>query len=372
MSVLNVGDPVPWFTVRSSNAAEFHFDTVGGRHIVLTFFGSAERSDMRAMLDEFQSVDDVFDDKNACFFGVSNDAGDEREARVIQRVPGYRYFWDFDGQVAARYGLLRRDEATQKGVLAPVTYVLDPSLRVLGVFPITDPAKHAGEVLAFMRQLPDLQASGTAKPPAPILVVPRVFEPELCRELIELYHSQGGEESGFMQTDAQGRTVEAMDHQHKRRRDCIIEDDELKAHLRDRVNRRIVPEIRKAFQFQATRIERYIVACYDAADGGHFNAHRDNTTKGTAHRRFACTINLNAEDYEGGELMFREYDRHTYKAPTGGAVVFSCSLLHEATPVTKGTRYCFLPFLYDDPAARIREENLKYVASKNQPGGNLA
>lgn len=35
------------------------------------------------------------------------------------------------------------------------------------------------------------------------------------------------------------------------------------------------------------------------------------------------------------------------------AVVFSCSLLHEATPVTQGLRYCYLPFLYDDAAARV-------------------
>ncbi len=38
--------------------------------------------------------------------------------------------------------------------------------------------------------------------------------------------------------------------------------------------------------------------------------------------------------------------------------MFSCSLLHEATPVTRGTRYAFLPFLYDDEGARIRQENL--------------
>ena len=37
--------------------------------------------------------------------------------------------------------------------------------------------------------------------------------------------------------------------------------------------------------------------------------------------------------------------------------MFSCSLLHEATPVTAGRRYAFLPFLYDEAAARIRLAN---------------
>ena len=32
-------------------------------------------------------------------------------------------------------------------------------------------------------------------------------------------------------------------------------------------------------------------------------------------------------------------------------------MLHEATPMIRGTRYCYLTFLYDDEAARVRESN---------------
>jgi predicted 2-oxoglutarate/Fe(II)-dependent dioxygenase YbiX len=158
-----------------------------------------------------------------------------------------------------------------------------------------------------------------------------------------------------------GKTVLVIDHLHKRRSDWTIGDETLRNTARQRIQRRIVPEIEKAFQFKITRMERYIVACYDAAVEGHFKAHRDNTTKGTAHRRFAVTINLNSDEYEGGELMFPEYGRTTFKPPVGGAVVFSCSLLHQALPVTKGKRYAFLPFLYDDAAAKIREANNAYL-----------
>jgi len=165
-----------------------------------------------------------------------------------------------------------------------------------------------------------------------------------------------------MATDpATGRTVLKLDHSFKKRRDAPLEDVDLRRQIDARLSRRLLPEVRKTFQFQATRIERYIVARYDAQEGGYFRPHRDNTTKGTMHRRFAVTINLNAEDYEGGDLRFPEFDRRTYRAPTGGAVVFSCSLLHEATPVTKGTRYAFLPFLYDAAAAAIREANLRFL-----------
>ena len=66
---------------------------------------------------------------------------------------------------------------------------------------------------------------------------------------------------------------------------------------------------------------------YAAEDNAHFRAHRDNTTKGTAHRRFAVSVNLN-DDFDGGEVSFPEFAPRGYKPPVGGAVVFSCSLLH--------------------------------------------
>jgi predicted 2-oxoglutarate/Fe(II)-dependent dioxygenase YbiX len=129
-----------------------------------------------------------------------------------------------------------------------------------------------------------------------------------------------------------------------------------------RMHDRLRPEIERAFQFQATRMERYIVSCYDSGEGGYFKPHRDNNTKGTAHRRFAVSLFLNSGEYEGGLLRFPEFGNALYGAPAGGAVVFSCSMLHEATPVTRGRRYMFLPFLYDEAAARVREENQKFLA----------
>jgi predicted 2-oxoglutarate/Fe(II)-dependent dioxygenase YbiX len=130
-----------------------------------------------------------------------------------------------------------------------------------------------------------------------------------------------------------------------------------------RIHRRVAPELKRAFQFNATRIERHIVACYNGAENAHFRPHRDNTTLGTAHRRFAVSLVLNTGEFEGGQVRFPEFGPQTYSPPVGGAVVFSCSLLHEATQVTRGKRYCYLPFLYDDAAALVREENRASLAN---------
>jgi len=60
------------------------------------------------------------------------------------------------------------------------------------------------------------------------------------------------------------------------------------------------------------------------------------------------SVNLN-DGYEGGAVRFPEFSDELYRAPAGGAVIFSCSLLHEAMPVDRGTRFVALSFLYQSP-----------------------
>jgi predicted 2-oxoglutarate/Fe(II)-dependent dioxygenase YbiX len=88
---------------------------------------------------------------------------------------------------------------------------------------------------------------------------------------------------------------------------------------------------------------------------------------GTAHRRFAMTLNLNTEDHEGGELRFPEYGQASYRPATGEAAIFSCNLLHEATDVTKGSRYVLLSFMYDEAGRQIME---KMQQAQNRQGAS--
>ncbi len=356
-SFLVPGELAPWFHAAALGGnPRYAFDTAAGRWIMLLFAGSCGTEAAAAALERLTADRDLFDDSNACFFGVTIDPADVSQSRIAQSLPGVRWFLDFDTAVSKRYGAARpHGDAV---AYAPHWLLLDPMLRVHSRAALDDGAG----ILA------ELRARLAAEPPAgtaPVLVVPGILPPATCRRLIDLYETHGGSDSGFMREE-NGITVGKIDHSHKRRSDYTIEDADLVAALRTRMANVLRPMVRRAFQFDATRIERWIVACYDGADGGHFRAHRDNTTKGTAHRKFACTINLNAEDYDGGDLCFPEFGRRTYRAPTGGAVVFSCSLLHEARPVTRGRRYAFLPFLYDDDGARLREANLAHVGPELQ------
>ncbi len=247
----------------------------------------------------------------------------------------------------------------------PRWLVLDPTLRIINVTPFEEDGSDGDSVLAFLESLPPPSRFSGIELQAPVLYLPNVFEPEFCEALIDYYERHGGEPSGFMREE-NGKTVLATDPQHKRRRDCQVVEERLRLGARKRILKRIVPEILKTYQFTVTRMERYIVGCYTAEDAGHFRAHRDNTTKGTAHRRFAVSINLNNQ-FNGGELSFPEYGSRGYKPPIGCAVVFSCSLLHEVSPVMEGKRYAFLPFIYDEAAAGVREKNNTYLDEAISP-----
>jgi len=117
----------------------------------------------------------------------------------------------------------------------------------------------------------------------------------------------------------------------------------------------VLPEIRRAFHCNIRYVEEFKIVRYDADPGGFFRPHRDNTSAGTAHRRFAMTLNLNAEDHGGGELRFPEYNMASYRPRTGEAAIFSCDLLHEATDVTRGSRYVLLSFMYDESGREIMD-----------------
>jgi peroxiredoxin len=358
---LSIGKPAPWFTTASTTNPKYHFESVAGRYVLLCFLKSSNDKSSQRVLEDLEQHREIFDDEFCCFFGVSIDPEDRQLACLQEKIPGIRFLWDFDQTVSQKYGVIAQD-----GTYQSCTYILDERLRVLSVIPFHDqPQNHLAQLIGILSKLPKIPAAQMALVQAPILVVPRIFEPELCRALINYYCQHGGKESGFMREE-KGRTVPVSDHSFKRRRDQELLDESLRNAAMFRIHDRLAPEIHKAFQFRATRIERHIVACYDSTSGGFFRPHRDNTTKGTAHRCFAISLNLNTGEYGGGLLRFPEFGRQTYTAPAGGAVVFSCSLLHEATPVTQGCRYAYLPFLYDDAAAKIREINRQFIGEEPQ------
>ncbi len=346
---IHVGALAPRFVAPTVSNPRYHSSTFGGRYVLMVFLplGREARGRTLAVMGAHRAL---FDDVRISAFGVLR----EEEAIALARDQrGLRWFLDRGGDLSRLFDALGPD-----GEASPRWVLIDPFEAVQAWAPI----EATDTFFEMIRALPPPEAHGGAPVTAPVLVTPRIFSPDLCQRLIEAYERDGGHPSGVMR-EIGGRTVGVF-NDSKRRSDAIITDDAFVTEIHTALRLNLLPRIRKAFQFRVTRIERNIVACYDSAEGGHFSEHRDDTTRGTAHRRFACSINLNAEDYEGGDLVFPEFGPRAYRPPTGGAAIFSCSLLHAATPVTAGRRYAFLPFFYDEAAAQAREENLGFVAQE--------
>ena len=324
------GQPAPWFIAATPSNPQFAFDTAAGRYVLL-LFEPADPAARGGALKALAAHQGLFDDVQACAFVILRDPA---SAQGLKDLRGLRWVFDPSGQITAGYGG------------QPHWLLLDPTLRVLA----SEPVEAAEAMFARIAALPAPADHAGAPLHAPVLIAPRIFEPELCEALIALHQADGGRPTGVMRDDGP-RTVAVMD-ELKKRRDILVEDPALQAAIRTRLDRRLFPLIHQALGFTVTHIERLLVSCYDAAEGGVFHAHRDSTTQGTAHRRFACSINLN-DDFEGGDLRFAEYGPATYRPPLGGAVVFSCALMHEATRITAGRRYAFLPFFYDESGAAI-------------------
>lgn len=336
---LTPGEPAPWFTAPTPSNPEYVFDTVAGRFVLLAFLPANDPAAAGVALKLLSQNQKLFDDRRLSAFVVVRDPA---MGATLRDMRGLRWFLDFDGAVSRLYDALGEDGAER-----PFWMLLDPALRVMGHVPLAEPKG----LFDFMDRLPEPgDHAGTALH-APVLIAPRIFEPDICKRLIALHEAAGGRFTGVMR-DAGDRTVMVMDDL-KKRRDILVQDVGLQAALRERLERRLFPQIQRALGFTSTHIERYLVSCYDAADQAVFHPHRDHTTMGTAHRKFACSINLN-DNFEGGDLRFAEFGSTTYRPPEGGAVVFSCALLHEATRVTAGRRYAFLPFFYDEAGAEVR------------------
>jgi len=342
---ITLGDPVPWFAAPLITGGSFILHVHAGRWIVLCFLGSPANPRANEELGELLHEASLFDEDRLIVRAVFTAPPDDVTKYPDVSGKALSFVADYDGAVSRSFGALDM----------PRTIVLDPMLRTVADIPWDFAQGHAATVRSILRSLPAIDDSAGVAMHAPVLIVPRVLNFELCDFLVRLYEQQGGEDSGFL-VDVGAKTMTVVDYRLKRRNDLSVVAAELRELIGGQIVRRLLPAVERYFQFQATRMDRYIVACYDSEIGGHFYRHRDNVNAGAQHRRFAITINLNS-DYDGCDLLFPEFGRKTYRAPHGGALVFSCGALHQVTPITRGRRYAFLAFLYSEADAAKREAN---------------
>lgn len=350
-----VGDFAPDFDGLDASGRKVRLfeDAFAGRPAILVFTDRLDRADVRASLTAWAEAEARIEALGGHLFIVTAHT-DARAMKAFARESGLRapMLGDCNGALFARYGLVRGVD-----LQAPETgriFVITPNEQVQSIMrEPTDTVAAGTAALETLAAEADAKAqAGWIPGHAPILVIPHVLEAEDCRQLIEYYESSDGFRVARPGPGEAGDYKFAVsDYNRQDRIDHVIQDQALLARLDRRIQERVVPQIMKAFAFQVTRRETLHIARYAGAREGIAVGHRDNHHPATQYRRFALSVALN-DDYEGGELVFREYAGKGYRGDVGTAFVFSSSLLHEIEETTQGVRYNLISHFFNEAAAQ--------------------
>ena len=162
--MMQTGQAAPWFTAPTPSVPNFSFSSLGGRFVLLAFLPSEPIARQQA-LAAMQAHQALYDGANLVAFGVLRDPAAIAQAKDR---PGVMWFLDRGGAVSRAYGAL-----SPQGEETPHWCVLDPSLRVL----ISGTMDQTEQVFAALRTLPSPGDHAGTPLHAPVLVVPRVFDP---------------------------------------------------------------------------------------------------------------------------------------------------------------------------------------------------
>lgn len=327
----------------------FNEDYLSGKHLVLVFLNSANGQLNSDTLRQVAAAQEVLYENNTTVIAFTA-RNDHRDNFNLKRETGF--VWpvinDPGGSVFAAYGLHKLHGEAIRLVL------LTPQRQVRAWFDSpADISATLKDIIAMTTSLTEFEDARWSACHAPVLHVPNVFSPEECSQLVTRFNQQ---EQYLVRPPREGEVsgnfkVPVYEHHRQDRVDQIINDPKTLQFLDERIFSRIAPMIMKAFAFQVTRREAIHVARYTGAREGHHMGHRDNTSAAMSYRRFALSIALN-NDFEGGEITFREYSPYGYKPFPGTALIFSSSLLHEVSEISRGTRYSLISNLFNDEALK--------------------
>lgn len=352
------GDHAPAFHAPSHTGKHFYLSNEVGAPMLLLLHDSETFPSSAALLLAFEKAWPEFVEAGINLASITPDNVEDRKAFADQHHIPFPLLSDPDHFVRGYYELDELQSLAGEGSSFPNTLIILDRNMVIHDICAPFQAEFIPELLdALKARFPKQQAvivQDLYTPP--VLLIPHIFDRAYCREIMNLWETQGNQISHVMRPDGE-KTYGVVDRQVKIRRDHFIRDENIKTAINGIFQRRVYPEIEKCFHYVVDEYEHFKIACYDAETGGYFRPHRDNTSGGTAHRKWALSINLNSEDYEGGYLRFPEYGPQLYKPGTGCGVVFSCSLMHEATDITAGRRFVLLSFFYGE---KDSEDRLRY------------
>ncbi len=335
-------------------------DRFAGRKLVLLVLGARAERAAEAELARFSELAPAFAEAGALALVLSPRSPADNAALSRRLGLAVPVLSDPTFSTGAALGLAGPPPGGRKARTAKppsfATVLVDENRRIERIFgPDSGPSHAKAALRACAARPPPVRV--VADRLAPVLVVPELLDRDHCARLVGCW--EASEKIRGTVSRAAGAGGAVVDTDIKRRGDVYLANDGAEAGALVKLfQRRLFPEVARAFKFRVTRAETLRIGGYDARERGHFKPHRDDTTPATSHRQFAMSLNLNTGEYRGGELRFPEYGAQIFDVARGGAVIFSCSLLHEALPVTEGRRIGVFGFFYGetDEAQRRRRD----------------
>lgn len=166
--MIGIGEPAPWFLAAKDAGQVVQFDELGGRHLVLLFFGHATSP----VVEAFAEIErcPLFDGDHALCVSVSSRREYFSEGTVPRSRAGHLHLLDERAQSAQRYGLTP--------LARPVAFILSPALQV--------------------------------------------FDRPFCESLTNLYDEAGGREIGVIERE--GEVLKHFNPEFRKRLDHYITD----------------------------------------------------------------------------------------------------------------------------------------------------
>ncbi len=326
-------------------------DFISGKHLILIFLNNVESEINLKILKYFSEKYAEIDQRNTTIIAVAANSNAQENRKLKLKA---NFIWpilgDASGSIFASYGLHKLHGQAYRSIL------LTPLRQIRTWFDEHENVNQSIEVMFKMiDNHPAAENNRWATPFAPVLQIPNVLSPTECAQVIKTFETgcpffvrppHPNEHAGTFK-------VPVYEHNRQDRVDSMVKDKNLMELLDQRIWGSVIPMIQKSFAFTATRREMLHIARYVGDRNGVDMGHRDNTAPAGAHRRFALSLNLN-DEFEGGEIHFKEFSQYGYKSAAGSALVFSSSLLHEVSEITSGTRYVLISNLFNDEAVGKR------------------
>lgn len=324
------GDPAPSFVLPDVAGTQWSplDNDIAGKPLLLLFHAAGSGAEFARDIAPFAAAKPELDRLGCTVFAVTRGGGVDTAPLAL--------LTDASGDVFRAYQIRNAQGRT-------IAVLVNPNTKIAYISDGGAPPD-VRRVLDEVHRIRDARAATPLGIHPPILIVPLALSGPDCAFLVQLWHRLHEQHGGSGHSEVDEACVSFL-REYGRVQQYHIEDKGLLESLDAKLARRIMPEIAKAFESQATQREGLVISRYGSDEGGMLQPHRDCASPETAHRRFTLTVALN-DDFVGGELKFREYGDQTYRLPIGTAALFTCALMHEVLPVTSGSRFALVTHLW--------------------------